>query len=159
MFVRSVPLPHRHPLSTHRRFGPLSSTHLEAHSLTFYSTVWIKRGICSADSLINIGLCCLGFLPGLVHAWYIIAKYPDLEYSALEQDPEGAHVTYYYVDRRGADGSQRLQQPHSQPQHGYGTNTPMPAPQNTNGEGRSGGGVPPSYEQAVRGDHKVQTNE
>jgi len=39
--------------------------------------VWVKRGICSADSLINIALCCLGWLPGLLHAWYIINKYPD----------------------------------------------------------------------------------
>jgi uncharacterized membrane protein YqaE (UPF0057 family) len=28
--------------------------------------VWIKRGICSADSLINIALCMLGFIPGLL---------------------------------------------------------------------------------------------
>jgi len=39
--------------------------------------VWVKRGICSADSLINLALCCLGWLPGLIHAWYIINKYPD----------------------------------------------------------------------------------
>jgi hypothetical protein len=32
-------------------------------------TVWIKRGICTADSLINIALCCLGYIPGLLHAW------------------------------------------------------------------------------------------
>jgi hypothetical protein len=31
--------------------------------------VWVKRGICSADSFINIALCCLGYLPGLIHAW------------------------------------------------------------------------------------------
>lgn len=30
--------------------------------------VWVKRGLCSADSLINIALCILGFLPGLLHA-------------------------------------------------------------------------------------------
>ena len=38
---------------------------LDAHQFT----VWIKRGICSADSLINIALCCLGYIPGLLHAW------------------------------------------------------------------------------------------
>lgn len=38
--------------------------------------VWIRRGICSCDSLINILLCILGYFPGLVHSWYIIAKYP-----------------------------------------------------------------------------------
>ncbi|KAF8445474.1 hypothetical protein BGX38DRAFT_1194741 [Terfezia claveryi] len=24
--------------------------------------VWVKRGICSADSLINFALCCLGYV-------------------------------------------------------------------------------------------------
>lgn len=38
--------------------------------------VWIRRGICSCDSLINILLCFLGYFPGLIHSWYIIAKYP-----------------------------------------------------------------------------------
>lgn len=38
--------------------------------------VWIRRGICSTDSLINILLCILGYFPGLIHSWYIIAKYP-----------------------------------------------------------------------------------
>lgn len=38
--------------------------------------VWIRRGFCSCDSLINILLCLLGYLPGLIHSWYIIAKYP-----------------------------------------------------------------------------------
>lgn len=28
------------------------------------------------DSLINILLCVLGYFPGLIHSWYIIAKYP-----------------------------------------------------------------------------------
>ncbi|KAK9373540.1 uncharacterized protein V1513DRAFT_426551 [Lipomyces chichibuensis] len=39
--------------------------------------VWIKRGICSVDSLINIALCMLGFIPGLLHSWYIIARFPE----------------------------------------------------------------------------------
>ena len=63
-----------------------------------------------------------------------------------------------------------------QRQHqGYGTNAPMEAPtvqqqQNgtwTNagevrgqgGEGSSGGAVPPTYAEAVRGDHKVQSRD
>uniref|UniRef100_A0A8H7K992 Stress response RCI peptide n=1 Tax=Bionectria ochroleuca TaxID=29856 RepID=A0A8H7K992_BIOOC len=54
--------------------------------------VWVKRGICSADSIINILLLCLGFIPGLIHAWYIIAKFPDPEYDydPVPQDAEGA---------------------------------------------------------------------
>lgn len=38
--------------------------------------VWLKRGICSKDFLINILLFLLGFIPGLIHALYIISKYP-----------------------------------------------------------------------------------
>ncbi|KAK4463186.1 hypothetical protein QBC42DRAFT_174157 [Cladorrhinum samala] len=42
--------------------------------------VWVKRGICSADSLINILLLILGYIPGLIHAWYIIFKHPEPPY-------------------------------------------------------------------------------
>lgn len=38
--------------------------------------VWIRRGCCSCDSWINIALCMLGYFPGLIHSWYIIARYP-----------------------------------------------------------------------------------
>lgn len=40
--------------------------------------VAIRRGLCSADFFINVALCCLGFLPGLIHAFYIISKYPGV---------------------------------------------------------------------------------
>lgn len=79
--------------------------------------VWVKRGVCSADGLINIALCCLGFLPGLLHAWYIILKYPEpYEYEGLRDGERGSDgsTTFYYVAR--ADG----QGPHGH-QHNYGT--------------------------------------
>lgn len=62
--------------------------------------VWVKRGICSADSIINILLCVLGYIPGLIHAWYIIAKFPepDYDYEILNQDAESSgRVTYVVV--------------------------------------------------------------
>ncbi|ORX65625.1 putative cation transport-related protein, partial [Linderina pennispora] len=34
----------------------------------------LRRG-CGADFLINIGLTMLGYIPGLIHAWYLICKY------------------------------------------------------------------------------------
>ncbi|KAJ2333488.1 plasma membrane proteolipid Pmp3 [Coemansia sp. RSA 1836] len=37
--------------------------------------VFFKRG-CTADLLINVCLTLLGYLPGMVHAWYLILKYP-----------------------------------------------------------------------------------
>ncbi|EJT96564.1 UPF0057-domain-containing protein [Dacryopinax primogenitus] len=36
--------------------------------------VFIKRGI-TADFWINICLCILAWLPGVLHAWYIISKH------------------------------------------------------------------------------------
>ncbi|KAG5355730.1 Plasma membrane proteolipid 3 [Yarrowia sp. B02] len=42
--------------------------------------VAIRRGLCSADFFINVALCCLGYLPGLIHAFYIISKYPGDEH-------------------------------------------------------------------------------
>ncbi|KAK9237764.1 hypothetical protein V1525DRAFT_403281 [Lipomyces kononenkoae] len=67
--------------------------------------VWIKRGICSADSLINVALCMLGFIPGLLHSWYIIARFPEdpfidatdleaQEYSRRHQNAPG-FTTFY----------------------------------------------------------------
>ncbi|KAL8690014.1 MAG: hypothetical protein Q9218_004447 [Villophora microphyllina] len=145
--------------------------------------VWIKSGICTADSLINILLCTLGFIPGLLHAWYIIAKYPDessYEYTDLEngQGQQG-HVTYYYVNdsrNNSVSGPAAPQRQGYPSQRGYGTvqNMGVPAegqqaqpsqqPQRQGQQGPSGEGssqqaqgVPPSYEQAIAGDNKVQT--
>jgi len=128
--------------------------------------VWIKTGLCSVDSLINLLLCCLGYLPGLLHAWYIIAKYPD-PYEQLMQDPESGRVTYIYVQGSTDDSRpQRSQQP------GYGTTKPMEAPavrQEANGTWTQGesshataaaaAAPPPTYAQAVKGDNKVQTTD
>jgi uncharacterized membrane protein YqaE (UPF0057 family) len=174
-------------------------------------TVWVKRGVCGADSLINIALCCLGFLPGLLHAWYIILQNPDPHSQAYEgvQDRERGNdgsVTYYYVSRgqpqHPAAGRQGQAQGQAQAQAptSYGTvggNQPsggqFPGQQNggipggktvyaqrgaAQGHGVDGcrGGVivdsaaegasagasgepsapPPSYADAVKGDHKVQ---
>ncbi|CAO1613862.1 unnamed protein product [Jaminaea pallidilutea] len=38
--------------------------------------VAIKRG-CHADTWINIALTLLAWLPGVIHAFWIIGKYPD----------------------------------------------------------------------------------
>jgi hypothetical protein len=108
----------------------------------------------------------LGFIPGLLHAWYIIAKHPDLEaYDVLPQDAEGgSRVTYIYVQTPGAAAPRQGQQ-------GYGTVKPMEAPQlqqhqnGTWGQGSApeghgeGSAAPPTYAQAVTGDNKVQTHD
>ncbi|KAI9757158.1 MAG: hypothetical protein M4579_003548 [Chaenotheca gracillima] len=118
--------------------------------------VWVKSGICSVDSIINIALCCLGFFPGLIHAWYIIARNPDEdfsqealnEYRTVPQDlehgegpggrPRTGSVTFYYVGHRtsspnhmasSAPKPQRgelVGDAHPPPQRGYGTAGPAP---------------------------------
>jgi uncharacterized membrane protein YqaE (UPF0057 family) len=35
--------------------------------------VFMRRG-CHADLFINVLLCCLGWLPGVLHAWYIVSQ-------------------------------------------------------------------------------------
>lgn len=131
-------------------------------------TVWIKAGICSADSIINIGLSLLGYIPGLIHAWYIILKYPDIDYDDVAYEPipggssqgrdlENGRVTYYYVSH------QPLQNP---TQGGYGTvdqraqqQSPQPDA-SSHAEGAGGSAqAPPTYAEAVKGDNKVQTQD
>jgi hypothetical protein len=122
----------------------------------------------------------LGFVPGLLHAWYIIAKYPDRgsEYDSLaQQDPEAGRVAYVVVQPNGH--RTRVPKPSNVAGQGgrvgpqsYGTvgATPNVAPaapqvyQNEdgtwgNGEGGSSGGVPPSYAEAVKADNKIQTKD
>ncbi|ROW01366.1 hypothetical protein VMCG_05869 [Cytospora schulzeri] len=36
--------------------------------------VFFKRG-CGCDFFVNIGLTILGWIPGLIHAWWIISKH------------------------------------------------------------------------------------
>ncbi|KAI0597848.1 hypothetical protein F4775DRAFT_558906 [Biscogniauxia sp. FL1348] len=139
--------------------------------------VWVKCGICSADSLINILLCVLGYIPGLLHAWYVIAKFPEEnDYEPVPEDGEDGRVTYVFVQSPGGQPhrtpGQPQPQPHPQPHpHGdmnYGTNAnassssaaaPPPGPHRNNGEGSHGGPAPPSYAEAVKGDNKIQVHD
>lgn len=127
----------------------------------------------------------LGYIPGLIHAWYIIAKFPEqsYDYEAVPQDSEGGRVTgYVFVhDGRRVQGQTvggNHQQPRPQPppkpvqQPGYGTTDnrngnksaagPAAAPVHRDGgEGSSDANPPPSYAQVVAGagDHKIQTQD
>ncbi len=135
--------------------------------------VWIKIGVCTADSVINIALCCLGYLPGLLHAWYIIARHPEHDYDYEPIDNERGRVTYYYVSpdqqRAGQQGRMnyggaRHPQPKGQQQTGVESHPPVPSNSSPAGASSSreqnvsgGENAPPTYDDAVKGDHKVQT--
>jgi hypothetical protein len=127
-------------------------------------------------------------IPGLLHAWYIIAKYPeppyDYDYQHLPQDAE--HGRIYVFVHNGGHGQPPQQQGYQQQQHAqpkpqghmnYGTTgassaaAPPPQQQHQPQEqgttaaagaaaGPSDGGAPPpSYAQVVAGDHKVQNHD
>ncbi|PFH63167.1 hypothetical protein XA68_17276 [Ophiocordyceps unilateralis] len=130
--------------------------------------VWVKRGICGADSIINILLCVLGYIPGLLHAWYIIAKFPDGSWDGPPHEHEAGRVTYVYV--QPPESCRRSQQPRPHGGMNYGTQSaPRPQHQSSSQEehgvaaaGSSSNntrGVPPSYAEVVAGDHKVQTKD
>ncbi|KAK4943084.1 hypothetical protein LTR10_017283 [Elasticomyces elasticus] len=140
--------------------------------------VWIKSGICTCDSLINILLCVLGYVPGLLHAWYIIARNPerDYDYEAVP-DAEGQRVTYYYIRHEPARRDYGTQQqghnrpappppkPQSRPaQNGQGSNRPAPPPPAqlegpSVGAGSGDHGAPPSYSDVIKGDNKIQSQD
>lgn len=127
----------------------------------------------------NIILFCLGYIPGLLHAWYIIASNPeqDYDYEPVDDERGAARVTYYYVShsQRGAGqhgqmnygGATVRQQPKGHQQSRVVSATPgasgSGAPEiGSNGEQSVPSGdnaPPPPYADAVRGDHKVQTND
>jgi len=137
--------------------------------------VWIKSGLCTCDSLINILLCMLGYLPGLLHAWYIIAHNPerDYDYEAIPdsergQSSQGGRVTYYYVRHENSRPSgygtqaQGHNRPAPPPPQGQGSNRSAPLPPSnaqgpSMGAGSDEGGAPPSYSEVVRGDNKIQS--
>lgn len=109
-------------------------------------------------------------LTSLSFSWYIIAKYPENDYATIPQDAESGRVTYVIVQSNGR--SQRVPKntvrPAGSSNVGYGTTAPMAPPvhqeqngtwNNNSAEGSSGGAVPPTYAEAVKGDNKVQTRD
>ena len=110
-------------------------------------------------------------LPGLFHAWYIIAKYPDhiVDYAPIDQEAH-IHPAYSQQQRRHQQHQPPRQdrpvygQPPPPSGEGYGSFnvTPASAPHGGAhqhagaGSGGPGQGAPPSYASVVKGDNKVQ---
>ncbi|KAH8917049.1 UPF0057-domain-containing protein [Atractiella rhizophila] len=56
---------------------PSSSWNVSLYLLAIFLpplAVFFKRG-CLADFWINVGLTVLGYIPGVIHAWWIISKH------------------------------------------------------------------------------------
>ncbi|KAI9485752.1 MAG: hypothetical protein EXX96DRAFT_546360 [Benjaminiella poitrasii] len=59
--------------------SPYSSRDIALFIIAFFfppASVAVKTG-CSVDLLINICLCALGAIPGIIHGFYIVHKYND----------------------------------------------------------------------------------
>lgn len=123
----------------------------------------------------------LGYVPGLIHAWYIIARNPERDYD-YEQipDAEGGRVTYYYIRHEPSRRDYGTQQGHNRPAppppkpqnrptqsgnaNGEGSTRPAPPPPTqpegpSVGAGGDGPEAPPSYSDVVKGDNKIQTQD
>jgi hypothetical protein len=117
----------------------------------------------------------LGYIPGLIHAWYIIVKYPEQDPDEASYEPipggasqrrdlENGNVTYYYVSHQPvqhpaprsygtvANGQQASAQSNS-------TNKSQSHGQHEGTEQGGSGSAPPTYAEAVKGDNKVQSDE
>jgi uncharacterized membrane protein YqaE (UPF0057 family) len=176
--LRPLPTRWRYVAPTAAAPGSCIAYDICPHVLT-HRAVWVKKGICSADSLINLALCCLGFLPGLLHAWYVILQNPD-PYDGYNQVADGergdGRTTYYVITHdqpAGRGGQQNYGTVGSQPsngqfpgqqsgvtnQHKQNKKAIAPAPQQSqSGQGSSSQpeGPPPTYADVIKGDHKVQ---
>ncbi|KAI1327531.1 putative stress response RCI peptide [Xylariaceae sp. FL0255] len=119
--------------------------------------VWVKCGICSADSIINILLCVLGYIPGLLHAWYIIAKFPDAsDYESVPQDHERGERVYVFVPSHNQQRRQQQPKPPRNDPMNYGSTNNQAA---SSSSGPSDERAPPTYAEAVKGDNKIQSQD
>lgn len=128
----------------------------------------------------------LGWLPAVIHSWYIISRNPerDYDYEALPDSEGGAQrvTTYYYIRHEPSRRDYGTQQ-----QDGQGQNRPAPPPPNSQtkpavkntgrqagssssappvsiegpsvGAGTDQEGAPPAYADVVRGDNKIQSQD
>jgi len=116
--------------------------------------VWVKRGLCSADSIINILLLVLGYIPGLLHAWYIIAKYPeapyDYDYESVPQDAEHGRIYVFVNGTHGGSGGGRRGGQQQQQAQGYqpqqGAHAQPPKPQGHMNYGTSNAPAPQQHQ-------------
>lgn len=133
--------------------------------------VWIRRGCCSCDSLINIALCMLGYFPGLIHSWYIIARYPpywqerkervyyvyrsDLENQTPRRSANEREISIHIHDERSPQPSSSLvNQSHDNNSASYGAVNEASSSSNlTNVPPVPLEGAPPAYSEF---DNKVQ---
>lgn len=93
-------------------------------------------------------------IPGLLHAWYIIAKYPDTYgYEPVDQE-RGSRVTYVVIsDSPGPSPPPQNQPQQHQGPRSYGATAQGDAAQ----AGGSNQACPPSYAEVVAGDNKIQS--
>ncbi|CAD6889145.1 unnamed protein product [Tilletia laevis] len=79
--------------------APSSTSDILLYFLAIFlppASVFIKRG-CNTQFWLNLLLTVvLAWLPGLIHAWYIIAKYPDVDRRAVDVAGTNTNTTPYH---------------------------------------------------------------
>ena len=108
----------------------------------------------------------LGYVPGLLHAWYIISLNPeqDHDYEPVgDAENQNQRVTYYYIRHEQPSGGRNYGTQGGQQQQPKPT---LPVPENSRlAQGSSSSapvdqaGAPPSYSDVVSGDNKVQSQD
>jgi hypothetical protein len=119
----------------------------------------------------------LGYLPGLLHAWYIISINPerDYDYEPIGDAENGnSRVTYYYIRHEQPNGqgqgqgqgqarnygTQQQQPKRGAPSASQSSRPAADAPDGpSSGAGSGEVGAPPSYSEVVRGDNKIQSQD
>ncbi|KAK9472367.1 uncharacterized protein V1510DRAFT_129405 [Dipodascopsis tothii] len=122
--------------------------------------VWIKTGVCSCESLVNILLCMLGYIPGLLHSWYVVATYTELEYEedleagAIRQPGRRSFPFYGRVVYQPLAQEEELIVSSPQPVPAPVAPAPEPAAEEEAGPAEPSS-APPAYS-IIMGDNKVQ---
>lgn len=119
----------------------------------------------------------LGFIPGLIHAWYIILKNPEPDYDDVAYEPisggasqrrdlENGQVTYYYVSNQPPRQPSQQRAYGAVDQHASTETNAQPKPSNHPQQGGAGSSSgqgearpPPTYAEAVQGDNKIQSQD
>lgn len=119
--------------------------------------VWIISGICSCDSFINILLSLLGFLPGVLHSWYIISSSERRAWMYRGNHSRTAHDIENQIPRHGSPQGHHCHHHYHIRADNVSQNSSTPMTYPNYGSTNNDVDNPPAYSEVERGINKVQT--
>lgn len=102
-------------------------------------------GFCSGDSIIDIILCFLGFIPGMLYAWYVVAR--EAERRTCRRDIEQNNPT----TRAGYQPIPQIDRTYQQTRGVVQGTDDITYTEATAGSSQPGADNPPSYGSVVKG--------